>query len=150
MSGIICWVAMGAKPRRKDKIEKNRTNFNDVLIRFIDVVYNLINTGNIVGLILIFFCIIILFILQKTSQNVFDQLIIQLFSIEYFYIIPLLCVLLVSMVANYFQHTVYKTHINELITTRKELIHGLATGNLKQIKRHRTSGINSLESDNDS
>jgi len=133
------------------RIAKNnsKTNFNDVLVKLIDAVYNLVNTGNIVGVLLLYVCVQAFYISQKVSQNVIDDFVMSLLAIDYFYMLPLMLALLVSMFANYFQHKTYKERIADLITIRHELIHGLSAGDLENIKKHSTSGVESMESDGD-
>ncbi len=126
-----------------------KTNFYDVLVKLIDAVYNLVNTGNIVGVILLYFCVQAFYISQKVSQNVVDRFVISLLGLDYFYMLPLVLALLVSLFANYFQHMTYKARIDDLIAIRHELIHGLSAGDLENIKKHSTSGVRSMESDGD-
>ena len=54
--------------KQKKKIVKRGANFNDVLIKLIDSVYNLVNSGNIVGVILLYFCVQVFYITQKLSD----------------------------------------------------------------------------------
>ncbi|WP_139173247.1 hypothetical protein [Marinobacter mobilis] len=125
------------------------TNLNDVLIRLIDAVYNLVNSGNIVGVILLYFCVQIFYITQKLSAAALDKYLEALLSSDYFYIFPLSGALAISLAANVYQSKVYKRHIAILVETRKELIHGLHSGDLKTLKRHTTSGIDSMETADD-
>ncbi len=120
-------------------------NLNDVLIRLIDAVYNLVNSGNIVGIILLYFCVQVFYITQKLSAEALDAHLGKIFALDYFYVFPLGGALVLSLAANFYQARVYKRHINTLVNTRKELIHGLQTGDLKRLERHTTSGIDSLE-----
>jgi hypothetical protein len=136
---------------KKKNVAKRRqnTNFNDVLIRLIDAVYNLVNSGNIVGVILLYFCVQMFYITQKLSSASLDKYLEALFSIDYFYVIPLGGALAISVAANFYQAKVYKGHIQALVEVRRELIHGIKSGDLKELKRHTTSGIDSLEASDD-
>lgn len=133
----------------KAKKAKAGANIYDVLIKLIDAVYNLVNSGNIVGVILLYFCVQVFYITQKLSDAALDKYLGKLFTVDYFYVFPLGGALVISLLANYFQAHVYRKHIETLVQTRKELIHGLQTGELKTLKRHNTSGINSLEPSDD-
>lgn len=135
--------------KKKSSEQKSRTNFNDVLIKLIDSVYNLVNSGNIVGVILLYFCVQVFYITQKLSAKDLDKYLGKAFSIDYFYIYPLSVLLILSVITNFIQARVYRKHIDTHVQTRKELIHGLQSGELKTLKNHNTSGIDSLETEND-
>lgn len=134
-----------AKKKSVSRAASSKTNLFDVLIKLIDAVYNLVNGGNIVGVILLYFCVQVFYITQKLSAEALDKYLGKIFALEYFYVIPLGLALAISLVANFYQAKVYKRHIEMLVQTRKELIHGLQTGELKRLTRHTTSGIDSLE-----
>lgn len=129
--------------------KKPQTNFNDVLVKLIDSVYNLVNSGNIVGVILLYFCVQVFYITQKLSEEALDKYLGKLFSVDYFYLYPLSGALLISLGANYLQAKVYRRHIEVLVQTRKELIHGLQSRDLTTLSRHESSGIDALEPTND-
>lgn len=135
--------------RGKVSPAKAGANFNDVLIRLIDAVYNLTNNGNIIGVFLLYLCVQVFYITQKLSVEALDKYLAKLFALDYFYIYPLGGALAISLAANYFQARVYRQHIATLVQTRKELIHGLQAGELKTLKHHNTSGIDPLEPSND-
>jgi|TARA_R110002096_G_scaffold90404_10_gene205045 hypothetical protein len=135
--------------KQKKKIVKRGANFNDVLIKLIDSVYNLVNSGNIVGVILLYFCVQVFYITQKLSDEALDKYLSQIFSHELFYTIPLGGALVISLLANYHQKKTYGTHIESLIQTRKELIHGITSGEMHELRSHNTSGINSGETADD-
>lgn len=134
------------KPPAKSE---NGANINDVLVKLIDSVYNLVNSGNIVGVILLYFCVQIFYITQKLTSESLDKYLERVFSLDYFYAFPLVGALALSLAANFYQANVYRRHIQVLVETRKELIHGIQSGNLKRIHRHTTSGIDSLEPSDD-
>jgi hypothetical protein len=138
-----------ARSREKSRVIKKGANFNDVLIKLIDSVYNLVNSGNIVGVILLYFCVQVFYITQKLSEEALDKYLSQIFSYELFYVIPLGGALAISLLANYYQRKVYSTHIGILIQTRKELIHGITSGEMHELKSHNTSGIDLGETADD-
>ncbi len=129
--------------------QKHQTNFNDVLIKLIDAVYNLVNSGNIVGVILLYFCVQVFYITQKLSAESLDKYLGHFFAIDFFYLFPLVGLLIISVVTNVIQARVYRRHINSLVETRKELIHGLQSGEMKRLNRHTTSGIDTMEPNDD-
>ena len=131
--------------KRTSARAKQGANLYDVLIKLIDAVYNLVNSGNIVGIILLYFCVQVFYITQKLSAEALDTYLGKIFSLDYFYLFPLGGALTLSLAANFFQARVYRRHVETLVETRKELIHGLQTGDLKRLERHITSGIDSLE-----
>lgn len=137
------------KPKGTARAPKSGTNFNDVLVKLIDSVYNLVNSGNIVGVILLYFCVQVFYITKKLSAEALDNYIGKVFAIDYFYLFPLSFALGISLIANIYQAKVYRRHIEVLVTTRKELIHGLQMGEMKKLKKHVSSGIDSLEHTND-
>ena len=128
---------------------KSGANLFYVLIKLIDAVYNLTNSGNIVGVILLYFCAQVFYITQKLSADALDKYLGKLFAMDFFYVYLLGGTLALSLIANYIQARVYRQHIKSLVQTRKELIHGLQSGELKTLKQHGTSGIDSLEHTDD-
>lgn len=138
-----------SKNKQTGRFVDKGTNLNDVLIKLIDSVYNLVNSGNIVGVILLYFCVQVFYITKKLSAEALDGYVGKIFSLDYFYIFPLGAVLALSVFANYYQARVYRKHIDDLVLTRTQLIHGLKTGELKKLKKHESSGINSMEYSDD-
>jgi hypothetical protein len=125
------------------------TNFYDVLIKLINGFYALLNNGNFIGAVIGFILIWIIFVTDKVSQSFLEKMITQALSHNMFYIIPMGFALCFSLFSNYLQAKIYKAHIKTLTDTRKELIHGLKSGEIKHLKRETTSGINPLEIDDD-
>jgi len=116
----------------------------DVAIRLIDVMYDLAQTGNLVGLIIIGFLAWVLIVtlkLPETSIESFFGDTGRFLISERFYLFPLASALAVSVITNFIQEKVYKAHIQELTEHRSLLVHGLETGELKPLKKHRTSGF---------
>jgi hypothetical protein len=140
--------------RKKGVMQKQNTphkgaNFNDVLIKLVDAIYNLVNSGNIAGVILLFLCYQTWYITSKLSADSLDKFITNIFSLKFYYLIPLVVALSISVSINFFQRAIYKRRINDLIQTRKELIHGLQSSELQVLKRHNPCGIDSMETEND-
>ena len=125
------------------------TNFYDVLIKLIDGFYTLLNNGNFIGATIGVIGVWGLFVTDKVSQSFLEKTIAQVLSQNMFYIIPLGFALSISLTANYLQAKIYKSHIKTLTDTRKELIHGLRSGEIQHLNRETTSGINPLEIDDD-
>ena len=125
------------------------TNVYDALIKLIDGFYTLLNNGNLIGAIIGVAGIWGLFVTDKVSQSFLEKTITQALSQNMFYIIPLGFALSISLTANYLQARIYKSHVKTLADTRKELVHGLRSGEMQYLNRETTSGINPLEIDDD-
>ena len=126
------------------KSHKNVTNWSDVAIRLIDALYDLAQTGNLVALMLLGFVCWVFLITYRIPEN---SLVIMLngtgaFLIsERYYFFPLIGALFVSVMTNFIQAKVYKSHIQDLSEHRKILVHGLDSGKLQPLKNHKTSGF---------
>ena len=136
-------------PRQRNSVKKHNHNFNDVLVLLINKIYNLINSGQIVGLFIMYLCYLILQVVEKLSQNDLAEFIRQLLSLNYFYAIPPSIVMLITIYWANKQKKVYEKKKSELIETRSRLMHGQSAGELQPLKKHRTSGINRMEHEND-
>jgi len=131
---------------KHDRFDSDRsTNIYDVLIRIVDALYNLTNNGNIFGVVILFGFGFLVYLIEKVSQSFLEATIIQILSQEMFYIFPLGLALSISVTANVLQAKYYKSHIRTLTATRKELIHGLESGQMKHLTMETTSGIDPLE-----
>lgn len=125
----------------KDKSKEN-TNWKDVIIRIIDALYDLAQTGNIIGLILLAFIIWIFSITYKVSPEYIEKSLDGFGAFlreEKFYFIPMGLALVFSLITNAYQAVIYKAHIKELTEHRKLLVHGLESGELNHLTVHRTS-----------
>lgn len=127
----------------------NKTNIFDVLIRIVDVIYNLLNTGNIIGVFLLFFGFEVFFITQKLTPEKLDSYLSKLFEIECFFAYPLILALITSVAANIIQKKTYLKHIDDLKETRDKLIYGLKAGDFKKLKQQHSSGISLKETKDD-
>ena len=138
-----------ARSRNKRRPENRSTNIYDVLIRIVDALYNLTNNGNFVGVVILCVLAYVFYVTGKVSQGFLEATIIEILSNEIFYLFPLGLTLSVSVTANFLQAKYYKSHIRTLTETRKELIHGLNSGQMKHLTVETTSGIDPLEADDD-
>ena len=124
------------------KQKKQGTNFYDVAIRFIDALYDLAQTGNLIGLILFGFIVWTFYVTSKVSSTALEGFLggIGNFIVsESFYLLPLTSALIVSVFANFIQARVYRSHIQDLSEHRKNLVHGLNSGDLKTLEEHHSS-----------
>lgn len=132
----------------ENKSEKN-TNFADVLIRLIDYMYDLAQTGNLVGLVLFGFVCWVFVITYKIPAEEVSPLLREVgffLSSEGFYFWPLSIALGVSLTANFVQSRVYKKHIQILTEHRKNLVHGLDSSKLGHLGNHNSSSFD-IETD---
>ncbi|MCB2262791.1 MAG: hypothetical protein LGR52_07625 [Candidatus Thiosymbion ectosymbiont of Robbea hypermnestra] len=145
---------MNSKPRRtrqereavsaKAGASEKGTGFADVIIRLIDALYDLAQTGNLIGLIIFGFVCWVFYVTYKLPPESLDGMLggIGGFLIsEKFCFLPLASVLIASLIANVVQAKVYKSHIHDLAEHRKFLVHGMETGALKPLMIHRSSGF---------
>lgn len=129
---------------RSKQQAKGKTNFADILIRLIDAMYDLAQTGNLIGLILFGIICWVFYVTYKLPTDALQGFlggIGEFIVSESFYLIPLLSVLTISVITNYIQAKVYRQHIQDLTDHRKVLIHGLERGELKKLSIHHTSGF---------
>lgn len=121
---------------------KKETNFNDVIIRLIDVLYDLINTGNFIGVILLSVIIMSFYSLYKLPPENINTCLLGIgrFAIsEQYYLFPLGAALIICAAGNVIQYKVYKAEIKRLTEHRKLLIHGIKSGELKTLAKHSSS-----------
>ena len=114
----------------------------DVAIHFINVLYDLTQSGNIIGLIVFaFFAWVFLVTTKIPSEDISGVLygIGGFIGSEKFYLFPLSIALLFCLITNRVQAKTYKSHIQELTEHRKTLVHGLDDGGLKKLDRHHSS-----------
>jgi hypothetical protein len=105
------------KGSKKDKEEKDalkkQTNTYDVLIRLIDRTYDILNSGNIIGIIAV---IVLLVIWRLPPEQLGKQVetAMNMFTHERFYFVPLLGSLVFSIGINFYQRKIYKLEIKRL------------------------------------
>jgi hypothetical protein len=129
----------------KGKTKKDKeNNFADVVIRLIDALYDLAQTGNLIGLIIFGFIgwgFLVTYKLPPEILGEFLGRIGEFLTSEKFYFFPLLSALATSVFTNVMQARVYKSHIHDLTEHRKNLVHGFQSGELKTLKNHTSSGF---------
>jgi len=129
---------MAKTKKGKPNEKQSKTNINDVFIRLIDAIYDVINSGNIIGIIVVIFFVII-YKLPAENVNEHIKSVINLFTTEKYYIIPLSITLVVSVTVNIYQKKIYQTEIKRLSEIRKFLMHGLENKTLKVLEEHHPS-----------
>ncbi|QUX96564.1 hypothetical protein C0J08_14670 [Marinomonas sp. CT5] len=115
----------------------------------INKVYNLINSGQIVGVIILAFLYISYHIVDRLPQNDLADFIRQLLSLNYFYAIPPTIVMLITIYWANRQKKLYEEKIAHLLEVRKRLMHSNDGDGKQALRKHRTSGINRTEIEND-
>lgn len=140
-------MARGAR-KRKSTTSKRRSpsrNWADVAYHAVDSLYNLANTGNLIG-VLLFGIVILTWILTYRMPEA-DLIVLvsglgSFFLGEKFYTVPLLMLLAFCIFLKIRMNKVYKNEIQRLTDVRKELIHGFQSGTLVPLENHTTSDYN--------
>ena len=117
-------------------------NWADVAYQAIDSLYNLTNTGNLIG-VLIFGAIVVVWIVisrlpPSDLANLMSGLGTYFFG-ERFYMGPLVLLLIFCSYLKIKMDRVYKSEIQRLTDFRKQLIHGFQTGHLAPLENHTTT-----------
>ncbi len=136
--------------RTRKNLKERETNAADVVIRLIDALYDLAQTGNLIGLILFGFIVWVFYVTYKLSETVLEGFLGNVGNFilsEGFYIWPLTSALVISLVANFLQAKVYRSHIQDLSEHRKILVHGLESGELKTLENHNSSNFDIKNND---
>lgn len=122
--------------------DSRQTNGWDALIRLIDTVNDLVQSGNLVALIILAIIGLAFFSVHKIPDAEMAGVLKgfgAFLKSESFYLLPLSTILTISVIANVLQARVYRKHIQDLTEQRKQLMHGLEDGSLKPLRTHRTS-----------
>lgn len=104
--------------------------------------YDLAQTGNLIGLILFGFIVWVFYVTYKLPPTVLEGFLGSIGNFlvsESFYWLPLTSALTISVFANFIQAKVYRSHIQDLSEHRKYLVHGLESGELKPLEKHHSS-----------
>lgn len=128
---------------KNNKVSKEY-NYADVCIRMIDALYDLAQTGNLVGLILFAVVLWVFFVTYKLPPEAIQRgfgFLGDFLSSERYYIFPLGGALSFSVFVNFYQARIYRSHINDLTDHRKVLVHGLDSGLLQPLRRHSTTSF---------
>lgn len=121
-----------------------QTNGWDALIRMIDALYDLTQTGNLFGVILLDVMGWVLLATYKVPDNDIAGLLVRggrFLADERFYLVPLLLALAFSVATNVIQSRVYRSHIKELKEHRKRLVHGREIGKLEPLDNRFDRGL---------
>lgn len=130
--------------------KKGETNFFDVLVQLINGIFNLFKVEKIVCLIILYLLGRDYYIIHKIGDNAdIRNLLIDTRIIEKVFqndntlivamgalIVVLLAIILIFI---FLVRPMYVKEIERLSEVRKELIHGISSGKMKTIKKHRTS-----------
>lgn len=136
------------KKRATQQKSSGATNINDVLIKVVESLYNLLNNGNIFGFIVLAFVLQIFYLTYKMPVDILNVYIINLFTYinsEKYYLLPLGIALSFSVTINIIQPKLYKKEIKRLSEERQELMHGRKTGKLKVLSKHTSSKFDITE-----
>lgn len=129
------------QPSKSSKVTWAET-FRDVSIRLIDVFYKLCNSGNLLGAIILFVFVLLFYLSYKLDPaQVNDHLlwIRHLLYSERYYLFPLIITIAFLLYASNKFSQVTRKEIKRLSETRKNLMHGLNSGKLKELEDHSTS-----------
>ena len=131
---------MGKQRKAEQKpAQKPGTTNQDVVIHLIDTFYNLINSGNFIGVVILFFIFLIAWRLTPGDLNTHVTTIFNvLTSGKYLYFV-LSVTLGVSLAGNFIQRKMYKKEIRRLTHLRKKLMHGRKDGSLELLENHNPS-----------
>lgn len=134
---------MPETPNKSENAQSGRrTNGWDACIKLIDALYNLANSGNIIGLMLFGVIVLTFFIIHKLSPDQLNGHLLFMSNIlrhEKYYIFPLSTALAFSIVVICVQHRILKKEISRLTEERSQLMHGILSGKLKPIENHQSS-----------
>lgn len=131
------------KPKKRELPER-APNIYDLLMRITDAAYDLINNGNILGLLSFGSLVFVFFLAHKTPSPDTGKICLEIISLmktDRFYIFPLGTFLAISFVVNIAQKIVYTAEIKRLTEQRSKLIHGTESGELKPLDDHTPSGF---------
>ena len=135
------------RPPKKQKAPQ--TNGWDALIRFMDLLYNLCKSGNIVGVLLFAVLTVVCIGFVRAPEDDVGQILKQFFLWQWGYFPPLTAALVFSIWVNFRQKKFYKRELERLAHDRHTLMHGGSATALRSLGTHRSSQINPLEADDD-
>lgn len=116
----------------------------DVLINLTNRTYDVLNSGNIFGII----AAIILFIIWKLPPediNAHVTALLRFFTAEKYYFFPLCGLLSFSVYINFYQRRSYREEIKRHVELRRLLIHGKERGELQELPDHISSKYDPAE-----
>ena len=119
--------------------------YNGIIEKSIDIIYDLIKTGNFIALVILAVLAIIFFFIYRYPESELPNalsLIISFLSSEKFYLFPLIVALSFCMYTNFMQKKIYKSEVKRLTEHRKKVIHGIMAGELEELVEHKSSNFN--------
>lgn len=126
---------------RKTKTSKSRTNGWDFGINVTNKLFNLANSGNLIGCIVVGVILIIFFRYPPEKlPMLFKGTYYALFKTKYLHSIIINMLIIFLCITMYLQKKNYTKEIKRLTNERKQLIHGLKSGELEILPSHHTSG----------
>lgn len=139
----IEYDGMGKHKKDKTDTKDNKPTTNqDVVIHVVDTFYNLINSGNFVGVIFLFIILLSFLIAWRIPPDSLSNhvgTLLKIFESDRYYLFVLLPTLVASLIGNFVQKKIYKTEIRRLIYLRKLLMHGRKEEILKALEEHHPS-----------
>ncbi|MEO5373141.1 MAG: hypothetical protein H7840_02550 [Alphaproteobacteria bacterium] len=132
--------AVGAK--RSARAANRAAAWPDVAKSFVDGVFGLARTGNIVGLIVagIFITTAVLAVrMDEKDLPLFFYPVFVFLSAGWYTNVPLVLLIVYLIYALRRQKRLYEAETNRQVELRKTLIHGLDDGSLKILKKHNSS-----------
>lgn len=130
------------------KLKQGQTNGADVLIRLIDALYELANSGNIIGLILFTFFTWIFTVTIRLPENDLVNFMGGMgsfFAHEKFYLLVMFILLMLCTLLKFKQDRIYKAEIQRLVEIRSKLMHGLKDDKLFAMKAHTSTGFDLMD-----
>jgi hypothetical protein len=123
---------------KKKRPSQSSTNGWDAFINVTNKFYNLANSGNIIGLVVLGALGLIGLFMHRMPEDQLGPIahsLLAFFSFEKFYLFPLVIVLGLSLIGNARQHRIYRKEIAHLAKEKKALILGIEQGELKILSK---------------
>lgn len=117
----------------------------NVILELVRLMTWLLQTGNIIGLLISAVIIWVFFATFRASTSTIDRILLSALSFfenERFYIVPLSSALIFTIVVCSLYIRQLKTEIKRLTEIRRTLIHGIKDGVLAPYEKHNSSGFN--------
>ena len=128
------------KPQQQS--DNHPTNVWDAVIAFLNISYDLLNSGNIFGLLLLLmFGVVAISLFKMPDEHIkpfIEFLVSPFFKVGATYYV-LFGGVAFSIYGNVYQRVSYRKEIKRLTDIRKELVHGKKSGELKEIENHTSS-----------
>lgn len=140
-------VKKAQKKTEKAQGGPHPTNIYDAMIAFSNHLYNLANTGNVVGLLILAALIVVAMLAWRIPGDQIPEVIKLL--LNYSHVAFPMGALAISILGNWLQWKVYNRHIRNMTEERDYLIHGLESGDLVKLNSHSSSGIDIKETHDD-